>query len=486
MSAAFKDFLLSDRALEGPFAGAARALRAVDAAPASLRSAGPSRKTVQGSSWATEEAPRVLVVEPDESARTAMQLVLSKEGFEVTAVSSAFEAQRLLSPGRLLPHAVVIEAELRGSDGFSLCGQLRADQRTASLTVLMLSRRGGPEFAEMASGVGADDFLAKPVFVRDVSALLKVKLSERTLDGGARLETATTPLPRVLRALLAGIRSGHVELGKRGRLAFRQGQVVDASFDGKQGEEALLRALLFTEGEYTIYVCPSLGRASFSYPLSRLVREALPRVARWEQLSLHGVPLEARLGVDFRSLGAALSSLPDVVNEVVRLFDGHRTVRQVVSESPLDEVRTLEVATRLYAMGVVTPADKPSELPANAPALFEPAPREADERLKGLFGDQAPPRPEWREVDEIAAGIQLAAAQLKALELARSSAEAFEIEVVEPPVRTEEEREIDAFLGGIDLDDASIEDVLLPPPILLTEEYRPSPDAPATLRPVPR
>ena len=105
-----------------------------------------------------------------------------------------------------------------------------------------------------------------------------------------------------------------------------------------------------------------------------------------------GVPVDARLVVDFQRLAQALPQMPDELNRVVQLFDGRRSARQVLLDTPLNETLALEVMTRLYLMGVLTPyndAARETIVLKQAPRLFEPRPTEADELMRSLFAGTA-------------------------------------------------------------------------------------------------
>ncbi|MBI3184994.1 MAG: tetratricopeptide repeat protein [Myxococcales bacterium] len=335
------------------------------------------RQPLEAASEAEVQAPMVLVVDPGDSSRSTLQTTLAREGFEVVAVTSAAEGSRQLAPGRPIPWAVVAEAELHGEDGFAFCGRLRAERRTAQLPILLLGRRPEGFHGELASGAGADDYLARPVFAKDVVALVRLATAPRGLDGALRLSTSVVPIPHLLRALLAGVRSGRLELKTRkGDLAFRRGKVIAASFDSLRGPEALARLLLLADGEYQVTLGPSLERGSMRYGLKELVSGAFPRILRWQALLARSVPLDAVLAVDFAQLAQCLDQLPDGINPLVRLFDGKRSVRDALVDSELSEATTLEVATRLYAMGVIAPVPKEQvhEVPPlPEPRLFEPS-----------------------------------------------------------------------------------------------------------------
>lgn len=336
---------------------------------------------------------RVLVVDADASERSVLDLALKRAGFEPYSVESAVEGERLLNFGRLNPDLVVCATRLNGDDGFSFVAQLRGQPQTARVPVVLLAQPGEDEGDELARVVGADRVLRTPIHVRDVVTLGQILLTPsaeatRVLDGGV------VPVAHALRAMLSTGRIGTFEMeGGRAHIAFRAGKVIDAHLDGRHGEEALARALALTAGPYRLVERSFSFDPTFTFSLKDLVQRVMPRLARWESLLLRSVPLGARLSVDFQALAKALPELPDGVNAIVRLFDGQRDVRRVLLDSELDEVTTLEVATRLYSLGVVLPDDSGAEtieVLKVAPRLFEPRPIEAEQSMEALFASAVP------------------------------------------------------------------------------------------------
>jgi hypothetical protein len=105
--------------------------------------------------------------------------------------------------------------------------------------------------------------------------------------------------------------------------------------------------------------------------------------------------------VDFHQLAQELEQLPEAINQLLRLFDGRRSVRKVVTECPWGEVTTLEAVNRLYALGLLAPSAAPREdddvavlRPGAHLRLFEPRVAHPDEAMNELFGTAIPPAPE--------------------------------------------------------------------------------------------
>lgn len=118
---------------------------------------------------------KILVVEDDPTSLKLLELILSKEGYEVVAASNGLEGLRMAKLDS--PDLVVMDVMLPGLDGFEVCHRLRSEAATAGLPVLMLSSKRQKSDIETATKVGANAFLPKPVdrteFLSKVSELLR-------------------------------------------------------------------------------------------------------------------------------------------------------------------------------------------------------------------------------------------------------------------------------------------------------------------------
>lgn len=362
--------------------------------PSTPRAAGRGKAPrPHGSSEVLLRPVYVLLVDPEDKARSVLSSRLRNEGFEVEECASAEDAAALLRR-RPAPMVVVSEIALPRVDGFGLCEILRAEARTADTPILLTGRPGDRVTAERARTAGADDYLPRPLYADDL--LVRIQLACGR-EGAGVFGAATTalPLPRVVRALLAGSSAGRVEFeGGHGLLTFRAGKVIGCEFEGLQGLDAVDRCLALARGHYLVRFGPVLIRSEVALSLEELCRTTLPRLLRFEQLAERGVPLEATVVVDFRALPGWVSRLPAGAERVLRLLDGFRTVRQVILDAPFSESVTLETLTRLYALGLLEPPRTPAapDTLRKAPPLFEAPPSEGDRRLEQLWEAMTPRR----------------------------------------------------------------------------------------------
>jgi two-component system response regulator MprA len=122
---------------------------------------------------------RVLVIEDDDSLRTALRRALVLGGFEVEVAADGEEGLAMAQSG--IGDVIVLDLGLPLLDGTEICRRLReAGDRTP---ILMLTARDAVEDRVAGLEAGADDYLVKPYDVRELRARLKA-IARRHLDGG--------------------------------------------------------------------------------------------------------------------------------------------------------------------------------------------------------------------------------------------------------------------------------------------------------------
>src|SRR5688572_14978712 len=111
-------------------------------------------------------ARSLLVVDSDRRNRAVLEQKLIAAGFDVLTASNADEAFDQAAKHR--PDLVLSEVDLPGSGGLDLCRRLRADERTNACGIVLLSRDSSINAKQDALGAGCDDYLIKPIFVKEV------------------------------------------------------------------------------------------------------------------------------------------------------------------------------------------------------------------------------------------------------------------------------------------------------------------------------
>ena len=127
---------------------------------------------------------RVLVVEDEESIQALIRFTLEQAGFGVESALSAEEARTLLA--QELPDVVLLDWMLPGASGVQLVKQLRQDERSKDLPIILLTARSEDTDKELGLNQGADDYLTKPFSPREliarINALLRRRAPQKTSE----------------------------------------------------------------------------------------------------------------------------------------------------------------------------------------------------------------------------------------------------------------------------------------------------------------
>ncbi|HSZ78566.1 MAG TPA: hybrid sensor histidine kinase/response regulator [Chthoniobacterales bacterium] len=117
--------------------------------------------------------PRVLWADDNADMSDYVKRLLG-DRYEVMAVfdGTTALAAALASP----PDLVLTDIMMPGLDGFALLRALRADERTRTIPVILLSARAGEESAVAGLEIGADDYLVKPFSARELLARVATHL----------------------------------------------------------------------------------------------------------------------------------------------------------------------------------------------------------------------------------------------------------------------------------------------------------------------
>jgi DNA-binding NtrC family response regulator len=124
-----------------------------------------------------ESKGRILIVDDEVNARTALVELLRDEGYTVEAAADAFKALGKIPD--FAPDLVVTDLKMPGMDGLQLLAKVR--EGDADLPVIVMTAFGEVETAVKAMRSGARDYLSKPVNVGELSVVVARELEQRRL-----------------------------------------------------------------------------------------------------------------------------------------------------------------------------------------------------------------------------------------------------------------------------------------------------------------
>lgn len=121
---------------------------------------------------------RILVVEDEAPIREMLCFVLEQKGYQAVEAEDYDTAlNKLCEP---YPDLILLDWMLPGGSGINLIKQLKREELTRNIPVVMLTARGEEEDKVRGLEVGADDYITKPFSPKELVARLKAVIRRVT------------------------------------------------------------------------------------------------------------------------------------------------------------------------------------------------------------------------------------------------------------------------------------------------------------------
>src|SRR5947207_7812004 len=138
---------------------------------------------------------KIVLIEDDVDLFSLMKYNLGKEGFSLTGLQTGKGALDLCRQVR--PDLILLDIMLPDSDGLDICKGIRKDPELAATPVIFLTARASETDRIVGLEIGANDYVVKPFFVRELIARIKLQFRNqatpaRVLEaGGVELDRAS-------------------------------------------------------------------------------------------------------------------------------------------------------------------------------------------------------------------------------------------------------------------------------------------------------
>jgi DNA-binding response OmpR family regulator len=116
---------------------------------------------------------KIAVIEDDADLFALLKYNLSKEGFVVIGAQTGRGAAELCR--REKPDLVLLDIMLPDADGLEICKSIRAHAELAHIPVIFLTARASETDRIVGLELGANDYIVKPFFVRELLARIKIQ-----------------------------------------------------------------------------------------------------------------------------------------------------------------------------------------------------------------------------------------------------------------------------------------------------------------------
>jgi DNA-binding response OmpR family regulator len=120
---------------------------------------------------------KILVVDDDVDILSVMEILLSMKGFDVEVTSKGENTLNKIETFK--PDLILLDVLISGHDGRAICKQLKSNESTKHIPVIMFSAHPGA--AATIADYGANDFISKPFdvnkLIEKVNAQLGISLN---------------------------------------------------------------------------------------------------------------------------------------------------------------------------------------------------------------------------------------------------------------------------------------------------------------------
>lgn len=160
----------------------------------------------------SDRAGRIAIIEDDADLAFTMRLNMEREGYAVTTFANGREGLEGVRSGTF--DLLALDLNLPDVDGLTICREIRRDQATASLPILMLTARASEQDRVTGLELGADDYVTKPFSVRELLARIAAILRRsRTAEAGTVYDDGVLRLDPV--SLRVTINGDEVKLARK-------------------------------------------------------------------------------------------------------------------------------------------------------------------------------------------------------------------------------------------------------------------------------
>ncbi|MCA9522421.1 MAG: response regulator, partial [Myxococcales bacterium] len=298
----------------------------------------------------------VLLLDRDAVALRVTESNLKNRGFSVTALEKGAEA---LNELQFTQHDVIVcDVELADQSGFDFRRHLVVDSKLADIPFVFTADEATTKNKVEALKLGVDVLLVKPLYSAELVARLRLLVARRdseALESGRR-EPVRGSLSRFSLADLIMLchrqqHSCRIELrshGSSGALYVHGGVMIDALVPPFVGERALTRMLSWSTGEYTVRFVGELRTPTIHRPPGEVLADCLAVAEQWSDMRELLPSLGSVFTLDLKRVLELPDTLPADLLAISKLFDGSRTLQDVIDASPLDDLETLGAISRLH------------------------------------------------------------------------------------------------------------------------------------------
>lgn len=119
---------------------------------------------------------KILLIDDNDDLREELIEALKLEGFDVLSAGNGMKGIEIAR--MFAPHLILCDIMMHGMDGFEVYSKLKEDNTTASVPFVFLTAMAEADEIRKGLDLGADEYLIKPIALKDLVETIYRKISE--------------------------------------------------------------------------------------------------------------------------------------------------------------------------------------------------------------------------------------------------------------------------------------------------------------------
>jgi len=304
----------------------------------------------------------ILIIDKDPKNQKVLENNFIDSHYEVELVNSNSEALKILNSRPF--DAVISELSAPGIDGFNLLELTQKSTLNANIPVVFLTQKNDTWTRVKSLKLGAKDYIVKPIHIKELIARLNMLLSRierKSAEENIIKKKFTGKLQDIsLFDLIkvfglekkTGILSLVNENGFTGQIFFENGNIINAGTLTFKGEDAVYKMMSWDKGRFSMHFCDIDVIDEIKVSNLAILLQGAMGMEKRDEILKQLPSLEAVITTtsNFKKI-TSKQDLASNLQYFLELFDGKRTLGQIINDSLEDEVTTLKRILQLNKLG---------------------------------------------------------------------------------------------------------------------------------------
>lgn len=267
---------------------------------------------------------------------------------------------------------MIVDYMMPVMDGLELTRKIKAESKTGSIPIIILSAVSQTNDKLKAFEAGAEDYVTKPYDIKEVSARIRSALTrsmaqkkkeqppERKGSEGLAGRLGTISLSNLVQLLEMDAKTGilHIRSSRgSGDISFSKGKVVAAAMGNLQGERAVYKLVYLQEGEFEFENRESVTDHQITTSNQNLLLDAARHKDELERYKEVFPSLDLKVTLKVSDIREKYSNLREMMKPeflaVLDVLADNKTIDQIIAESHQDDLMVLEELKTLLSSRLI-------------------------------------------------------------------------------------------------------------------------------------